>query len=93
MPAALTEPLPADVIAAAQRGNTIEAIRLLRERTGMGLTEATAAVDAWCNGDAPVIQDLDRRGPGASGSMTALWIVVVVLCVGLGAYFFLPMFR
>lgn len=39
-------PLPADVHNALQRGDKIEAIRLLRETTGLGLKEAKAAVEA-----------------------------------------------
>ena len=35
---------------AARRGNLIEAIRLTREQTGLGLMEAKQAVDAWLAG-------------------------------------------
>lgn len=38
--------LPFQVVEAMQAGNKIEAIRLLREQTGMGLKEAKEAVDA-----------------------------------------------
>ena len=41
----LTE-LPADVAAAMQQGNKLEAIRLLREHTGIGLKEAKEAVES-----------------------------------------------
>lgn len=41
-----TSPLPPEVSAAAQRGDKIEAIRLLREATGLGLREAKEAVEA-----------------------------------------------
>lgn len=44
-------PLPADVIDALQRGNTIDAIKLLRTSRGMGLKEAKDAVDAYRHGD------------------------------------------
>lgn len=37
--------LPADAREAAQRGNRIEAIRLLREHTGLGLKEARDRLD------------------------------------------------
>lgn len=40
-------PLPPEVVAAIQSGHTIEAIKLLRERTGLGLTEAKQAVDHY----------------------------------------------
>jgi ribosomal protein L7/L12 len=39
--------LPGAVIAAAESGNTMEAIRMLRTETGLGLKEAKDAVDAY----------------------------------------------
>jgi ribosomal protein L7/L12 len=51
------DPLPPDVLAAMERGQKIEAIRLLRDRTGMGLKEAKEAVEA-------------SRVGAASGSIT-----------------------
>jgi hypothetical protein len=46
MPSVQPEPLPADVIAAIERGEKIEAIKLLRQHLGMSLAEAKDAVDA-----------------------------------------------
>ena len=46
MVAAYSGQLPSSVIAALQKGNKIEAIRLLREQTGLGLKEAKDAVEA-----------------------------------------------
>ncbi len=43
--------LPANVLDAARRGNTIEAIKLLRESTGLGLKEAKDAIDAYARGN------------------------------------------
>ena len=42
--------LPAEVIQALQRGNAIEAIKLLRQRTGLGLKEAKDVLDAHQRG-------------------------------------------
>jgi len=42
--------LPADVLAALQRGDTVTAIKLLRESNGLGLKEAREAVDAHLRG-------------------------------------------
>ncbi len=39
--------LSPEVVAAIESGRTIEAIKLLRESTGIGLTEAKEAVDAY----------------------------------------------
>jgi ribosomal protein L7/L12 len=43
-------PLPPDVLAALQCGNTIEAIKLLRASTGLGLKEAKDVIDAHFQG-------------------------------------------
>jgi ribosomal protein L7/L12 len=40
-----TEPLPADVLAALQQGQTIEAIKRLRTATGLDLKDAKEAID------------------------------------------------
>jgi hypothetical protein len=45
MPEKIT--LPLEAIAALRRGNKIEAIKLLREKSGMGLAEAKSVVDAF----------------------------------------------
>lgn len=39
--------IPQDAMAAADRGNVIEAIRIVREATGLGLVEAKDAVEAY----------------------------------------------
>lgn len=43
--ASLPDDLPANVVAALERGQPIEAIKLLREATGLGLKEAKDALD------------------------------------------------
>jgi ribosomal protein L7/L12 len=48
----MMESLPADVQAAVRAGRKIEAIKLLRERTGLGLAEAKAAVESGILPDA-----------------------------------------
>jgi ribosomal protein L7/L12 len=44
---ARSDALPAEVIDAIRKGNKIEAIRLLREATGVGLYEARGTVDSF----------------------------------------------
>lgn len=49
-------PLPEDVRLALSRGQRFEALRLLREQTGLGLQEAVAAIESGLlpdQGDAP----------------------------------------
>ena len=43
--------LPPEAIAAIDRGEWIEAIKLVREHTGLGLREAKDAVERYRNGD------------------------------------------
>jgi ribosomal protein L7/L12 len=56
--------LPPDVLDALRRGRTIEAIKRLRQATGLGLAEAKSLVDAHVRGDAaapPVHVPHERR--------------------------------
>jgi ribosomal protein L7/L12 len=45
--------LPEEAIAALGAGNKIEAIKIVREATGLGLKEAKEAVERYVPGDAP----------------------------------------
>ncbi|SRR5258706_10639671 len=44
------DPLPEEVIHALRHGNTVEAIKRLRESTGLGLKEAKAVIDHYLAG-------------------------------------------
>ena len=48
-----TDPLPQNVLEAIQRRNLIEAIKLLREQTGLGLKEAKELVDHHTQANTP----------------------------------------
>lgn len=75
-------PLPADVHAALVGGNKIEAIRLLREHTDLGLKEAKDAVEASdahrTAQPAGAPGEIPRSGNG-SWWMLAVAVVVVVV--------------
>lgn len=75
--------LPADVLAALREGNKIEAIRLLREHTGLGLKEAKDAVDAWGGASAPRLSPGEQ--PRSSGA--GWWVLGLVLLAALGYAF------
>jgi hypothetical protein len=75
------------VAAALQLGNKIEAIRLLREETGLGLKEAKDLIESFEK----------RRGaestvpsPGEVGkSSSSLWLAVALVALAaIGYYFF-----
>jgi ribosomal protein L7/L12 len=48
-----SSPLPEAAIVALDAGNKLEAIRIVREATGLGLKEAKDAVERYVPGDAP----------------------------------------
>ena len=68
------EMLPPEVLDAVRRGQTIEAIKLLRETTGLGLKEAKDLVDAVRSGaldEASVAERVDaaRQRGDVSGAL------------------------
>lgn len=86
-PKAPLGPLPADVAEAIQRGNKVEAIKLMREATGLGLKEAKDAVEAaW-----PAALDKSGAlGPGETPrSNGTWWLIAVGVLVALAAYWML----
>ncbi len=48
------DPLPRDVLDAIQRGDRVEAIKLVRERTGLGLKEAKDRIERELQGNGAV---------------------------------------
>jgi ribosomal protein L7/L12 len=77
--------LPAEVVLALQRGQVIEAIRLLRKTTGLSLKQAKELVDAagHQHGDA----GRRRLSPGeVPRSNAGVWWVVGLLIAGLLVY-------
>jgi ribosomal protein L7/L12 len=77
--------LPAVVADAMRKGNKVEAIRLLRESTGLGLKEAKSAVEEFSEQSALLPQE---RAPGeVPKSRIGPWVVAVVALVALLAYF------
>ena len=88
LPSPSTKNLPANVIAALQRGEKIEAIKLLREATGLGLKEAKDAVESALS--PPSRADKVRRAPGEVPRSNILLCLIVCLAVaGAVAYYFL----
>ncbi len=85
--AAAPGPLPAPVLAALQRGNKVEAIKLLRELSGLGLKEAKDLVDAAPQQFQP---DLAARAPGEVQESRSLgaWLFAIA-AIALVAYYFL----
>lgn len=60
-------PLPADAVAAIDRGHLIEAIRIVRERTGLGLKESKDAVERHVAGDLTPLHENPLGSDGDDG--------------------------
>ena len=78
--------LPATVIAAIQSGNKIEAIKLLREQTGLGLKEAKDAVEAMPKNKTGGTGHFPTIETPKSGNVI-VWIMGLV-ALGFAAYYF-----
>lgn len=89
-------PLPAPVRAAMDRGQKIEAIRLLRAHTGLGLKEAKDAVEAHggaANVAAKTPTPASTLAPGEvppSGTSAWIWILVALGAAGLLLHRYVP---
>ena len=80
-----TSQLPASVVRAMKRGNKIEAIRLLRELTGLGLKDAKDAVEASRPGANPKPSKQTPDKVARSGSL--IWWFVAVAVAVIADYF------
>lgn len=72
--------LPAEVIAALERGQKIEAIKLLRELKGIGLKEAKEAVDDYTSERQPGNVSVVQSG-GHGGIFWLLGLLVLGVAV------------
>lgn len=79
--------LPADVLAAIEQGRKIEAIKILRESTGIGLANAKVLVDrAWrTHGPEKPIPSFADQPNGLSSLAKSLGLVLLLVA----AYYFL----
>jgi ribosomal protein L7/L12 len=78
-------PLPQPVMQALRNGNKIEAIKLLREETGLGLKEAKDAVEALHPLQPGTGMGISRGGSGAG---SAIWWVSAMVVIAIIAYYF-----
>jgi len=74
--------LPEPVVAALKRGNKIEAIKLLRVQTGLGLKEAKDAVEA------SGIEPDDKAAPGATSAGGSVGWLIATILVAVAAWYF-----
>ena len=71
---------------ALRRGHKIEAIRLVREHTGLGLKEAKDAVEAYAQSMVPTVEGLSPRDGLSPGEVprtsSAAWWLVIIAVIG-----------
>ena len=75
-----------EVLAAVDAGRKIEAIKILREKTGIGLADAKHAIDALSRerrNDPVIAAGMTEEG-GAGGMIKMIVIIAIVL----GVYFY-----
>lgn len=80
------EEIPTAALLAIQSGRKLEAIRILREQTGMGLAEARSFVD---RASADVGPETPRLAAGKEDSGLLRLLVIVVVLGAIVAAFFL----
>lgn len=81
-----TEPLPVAAIAALNRGNKIEAIKIVRRERGVELKAAKDAVEEYLRSQPALAASFARKQADATRS--ALRWLVFVAVVGVLAYFY-----
>jgi hypothetical protein len=81
-------PLPTDAAVALQRGNKIEAIKIVRRASGLGLKEAKDLVEANLSAEPSLQAAYSAAQSQGGGRGLVLWLAVV-LAAGWLAYLFL----
>ncbi len=71
-------PLPPAAVAALENGSIIEAIKIVRENSGLGLKEAKDLVDRHLAAD-PGLRERARSAGAEGGRGLLLWIAVLAI--------------
>lgn len=75
-----------EIAAALAQGHTLEAIRLYRQRTGVGLKQAKDAIEALQAGRPAVAPGLSPGEVGRSGGLG--WVALAIAVAAIAAYLF-----
>jgi hypothetical protein len=81
--------LPSAAAEALRSGNKIEAIKAVRDATGMGLKEAKDYVEAAVAADPALLAQYEASTPAGSGGGLVLVIALTLVGIGVAAAMFL----
>ena len=101
-PQAFNSAIPASaelrIHAAMASGNKLEAVKLLKEATGLGLAEAKERIDAAMQGEPlnleaglhqPTLPNAASSAPGeVKGNHGILWLALILVALAWGAWFY-----
>jgi ribosomal protein L7/L12 len=79
-------PLPAAAVSALQRGNKIEAIKIVRAERNIGLKEAKDEVEEYLRGQ-PALQSARSTAQSEANRNVLLWLAALIGMAMLGYYF------
>ena len=72
---------------AVNAGRKIDAIKLYREETGVGLKEAKHAIDLLAVKSTPTTDNSDMSEPGSGAASAIKLVVLIIVLVGAYNYF------
>ena len=81
-----SEALPPEAIAALQRGNKIEAIKIVREASKLDLKDAKDKVDDYVKNDPVLKQKFASAQAETTGSLVR-WLIIIAVAIA-GYYLF-----
>ena len=80
--------LPAEALAELTEGNKIEAIKIVREKNGIGLKEAKDFVEQYVDKNPSLKAKLDKA-QAESMQVFLKWFVAIIVLIGLFIYIFI----
>lgn len=81
-----TEALPSEAISALQRGNKIEAIKIVRQASKLDLKDAKDRVDDYVKND-PVLQQKFASAQAETKGSLIRWLIIIAVAIA-GYYLF-----
>ena len=75
-----TEALPSEAISALQRGNKIEAIKIVRQASKLDLKDAKDRVDDYVKND-PVLQQKFASAQAETTGSLVRWLIIIAVAI------------